>query len=389
MFCVEMGYITFYLTQFGYTTGQIGALTGSFGLIAAFTQTRAGRIADQGGRFNWRNLILILSLCCLLDMVILHLMKDPLIVGILYGLFIVLCFSMLPLVNAGCFYLNQEIAQGTIQEKTIDFGIARGLGSLSYAVLSFLLGRLTAAFGYKPVTIAGICVSAMLFAVTWSIRYEGIEKRRSDVDDAGTDTLAQKSFFSRYPVVMLMMGGLVFILLFHNLNNLYLLKIIERVGGNSSHMGTAFAIAGVCEIPTLFLFARIKKRFSPGLLLVVCAVVYFVRVLLMIAARSVWMLYFSEVLQFASFALYASAAVYYVEEMVGTHDRSNGQALVGGVSVLGQVAGSLLGGYILQLFGVAVLLWASCLIVAVGTVIIYAAYRRGEVTDPKKNPGRH
>ena len=381
MFCVEMGYITYYLTQFSYTTGQIGALTASFGLIAAFTQTWAGRIADRGRLLNWRNLILILSLCCLTDMIILHRTTKPLTVGLLYGLFIVLCFSMLPLVNAGCFYLNQAIRQGAIREAPIDFGIARGLGSLSYAVLSFLLGRLTAACGYRPVTIAGICVSAMLFIVTLSIRYEGMStpQNTDDTEHADTDASVRSSFFKRYPVVLLMMTGLVFILIFHNLANIYLLQIVERIGGSSAQMGTAFAIAGISEIPTLFFFARIRKRFSSGFLLFVCGVVYFLRVLLMLVAGHIWILYASQILQFASFALYASAAVYYVEEMVEPHDRSKGQALVGGVSVLGQVIGSLLGGLVLQLFGVAVLLWMSCLLVLCGTLIVRIAYRRSDV----------
>lgn len=378
MFCVGQGYITFYLTHYGYTTGEIGLLTAAFGLIAAVTQTRVGRLSDKSGRYNWRTLIRILSCICFLLMLVLSFLRQKYLIGLFYGLFIVGINAMLPLVNAGCFYLNQQITRQGSTEKPIDFAFARGLGSLSFAILSFTLGRLTAARGHRPVTVAGMCVAAAIFvSATW-IRYEGTEAasaKDTQPDPDGTHT--DNRFFTRYPVVMTMMAGLVCVLTFHNIINTYLLQIMQRVGGNSAHMGTALAIAGLCEVPTMFLFVKIRKRFSSGFLLLVSGAMYILRVLLMIAAKSVGMLYVTEVLQFATFALYASAAVYYVEEMVEERDRTKGQALVGAVSTLGQVIGNLAGGLVVQYLGVGNLLLTGCGLITLGTLIIGVAFYRG------------
>lgn len=381
MFCVGQGYITFYLTHYGYTTGEIGMLTAAFGLVAAFTQTRVGRLSDRGGRYNWRALIRILSVLCFVLMLTLSFLKEKYLVGLFYGLFIVGINAMLPLVNAGCFYLNQEIAANKSGEKPIDFAFARGLGSLSFAILSFALGRLTAAFGKSPVTIAGMGVALCIFFAASLIRYEGNAQNEKDQAQPDEEKAVQENdgrgFFARYPVVMTMMAGLVCVLTFHNIINTYLLQIMQRVGGDSLHMGTALAIEGLCEVPTMFLFVKIKKRFSSGCLLVVSGAVYILRVLLMMAARSVSMIYATEVLQLATFALYASAAVYYVEEMVEEKDRTKGQALVGGGSTLGQVIGNLVGGFVLQYFGVGNLLLTGCGLITFGTAVITIAYRKG------------
>lgn len=384
MFCVGQGYITFYLTHYGYTTGEIGLLTAAFGLIAAVTQTRVGRLSDRGGRYNWRALIRILSVICFLLMLILCFLRQKYLIGLFYGLFIVGINAMLPLVNAGCFYLNREIEEKGTGERPIDFAFARGLGSLSFAILSFTLGRLTAALGHRPVTVAGMCVAAAIFiSATW-VRYEGTEATSAkDTQPDSDGTRADNRFFTRYPVVMTMMAGLVCVLTFHNIINTYLLQIMQRVGGNSAHMGTALAIAGLCEVPTMFLFVKIRKRFSSGFLLLVSGAMYIVRVLLMIAAKSVGMLYVTEVLQFATFALYASAAVYYVEEMVEERDRTKGQALVGAVSTLGQVIGNLAGGLVVQFLGVGNLLLTGCGLITLGTLIIGVAYYRGRKLTEK------
>ena len=50
LYCIGYGYVTYFLTQYNYTTGEIGILTAVFGVLAAVIQTRLGSIADKSRR---------------------------------------------------------------------------------------------------------------------------------------------------------------------------------------------------------------------------------------------------------------------------------------------------------------------------------------------------
>ena len=133
LFCAGYGYVTVFLLAEGFSAGAIGVITALFGIFAAVLQPWLGRLADRGGRLGWKPLLLVLAALGLGDAVLLCLRPPQAVTGVLFGALLMLISAMMPLVNAASFHYRS-------QGKPVDFGSARGVGSLCYAVLSLVLG---------------------------------------------------------------------------------------------------------------------------------------------------------------------------------------------------------------------------------------------------------
>lgn len=370
LYCIGYGYVTYYLQAFGFGAGEIGILTATFGVIAAITQTRLGNLADRSKHWGWKRLLSVLALATLADVVLMGVVSVKLVTGLLFGVFLVLITSMMPLVNAACFaYQDKGVS--------IDFGKARGLGSLSYAAISYVLGMLTVQFGTVPVVVVGAIDTIALFLVV---------RAMEDASPAKAAPAGQKdqhrsgNLFSKYPAFMLMVLGLVLLLTFHNAINTYMLQLMQNVGGDSATMGTAISIAAICELPVMFGFSRISKRFSVQSLLLLCGIAYVLRAVLLLFATSVWMIYAQQVLQILSFAMYASASVYYTDLTMKPEDKVTGQALMSGVATVGAVIGNLGAGWLLELGGITPMLAVLVAVTVAGTAVVAISCARGKGT---------
>lgn len=368
LYCIGFGYVTYYLQSFHYTAGEIGIVTAVFGLIAAVTQTKVGQIADKSRKWNWKRLLVLLEAVNAVLVVVMGITSQKLLVGLLFGCFLICVSSMMPLINAACFYYQ---GHGI----SLDFGKARGFGSLSYAVISFVLGKLTASYGTLPVILTGIIDTVFLLAVTVSMKYmQGAAPSAAAQEDKKAP--ASSNFLKKYPTFMLMIAGLVLLLTFHNALCTYMLQIVENIGGNSGNLGTALSIAAITEIPVMFGFSLLIKKFKPSSLLLVCGVGYMIRCLLLLNASSVWMVYVAQLLQIVTFALYASASVYYTDSVMAEEDKVTGQALMSSVATVGSVIGNLVGGWAIELSGIAFMLRVMLVFAAIGTVLIVISGRQ-------------
>lgn len=371
LYCIGFGYVTYYLQSFHYSAGEIGIVTAVFGLLAAVIQTKVGQIADKSTKWNWKKLLLLLGTVNLILVVVMGITTQKLAVGILFGCFLILVSSMMPLMNAACFYYqNRGIS--------MDFGKARGFGSLSYALISLILGRLTASFGTVPVIITGVADTLLLIVITLSLSYVKTEPVQAGSSTNSPKAQRSGNFLQKYPSFVLMLIGLVLLLTFHNALCTYMLQIIENAGGDSSSMGTALAIAAVTEIPVMFAFSFIIKKFKASSLLFVCGAGYIVRCIFLLNASSVWMVYVAQLLQFITFALYASASVYYTNETMEESDKVTGQALMSGVATVGSVIGNLVGGWAIELSGISLMLEIMLLFTVVGTVLVAVSIKKGK-----------
>ena len=270
---------------------------------------------------------------------------------ILFASFMTLINCMMPPVNAACFYyLKKNIV--------IDFGSARACGSIAFAAISVAVGKLTVMFGAPAVVASGIALNIFLLLITLSMPYYGdmTEGDSGRIKSGGQ----QGSFFSKYPAFVIMI-------------QIYMLMILENVGGNSDNLGTAIAIAAVMELLVLFNYAGLHKMFGAKKLLMVCGVFYCIRGALYLLATSVMHIYLIQTLQAVTFAIFASASTYYSDETMAPKDKVKGQGLMAAVLTVGNVIGSLQGGVTFDALGISWMIIISLGICIAGTVLIFIA----------------
>ena len=83
------------------------------------------------------------------------------------------------------------------------------------------------------------------------------------------------------------------------------------------------------------------------------------------------------------YGLYAGSSVLYVNETVDTSYQSTGQALMTATCSVGTVAGSILGGKLLDMTGVPGMLFLSGLSVLAGVIIVFIFSSQGRVSARK------
>lgn len=390
LFCIGMGFMSLYLLEEGVSNLAIGVMSASFGVISAILQPILGRICDRNAKYSWKNMSII---CAALFAIVCFLMLffgGPVFSIIAIGMMTLIANLIMPFVNSALFYYKNV-------GENINFGVARGTGSLMYAVISLIAGNLAAIYGTKVVPALGVIVALFFIFIICSMPYDlnkdiaklteinRVKNNKSTVSHTSDKSQANDtnctnggSFLRDNKIFLMMLIGFVLLSSTHNITCNFGLQIIKNLGGDSTNLGTTMAIQAMIEVPVLFCFAILIKKLNSVKLLCIAAIGYVLKATGYYLSASVYMIYFTQVFQMLSFAIFASASVYYTEDMVDEKDRTTGQALMAGAIVAGNVVGSAVGGFVLDAFGVKNMLFVNIILGIIGACIALIAARYSE-----------
>lgn len=269
---------------------------------------------------------------------------------------------------------------------SINFGIARSVGSLAYSVLVAVLGTLVDKFGVMVMPVTGeivcLCLLVSLVFTGYHFRKAKSENSVSEAVGKEKENINLLDFARRNKMFMVVNIGVAGLYFSNAILNNYMAQIVDNVGGTTEDMGRILAVMAFLEIPTMVLFNQIKKRFSCSFLLKVAAVGFTVKIAMCCVAGSVWLLYFAHIFQLVSFALFLPSMVHFTNEVMSRGEAVKGQALFTTMVTVTTIFASLLGGIILDNAGAGALLICSTAATAAGAVIIIAA-----VDKVKKHQG--
>ncbi len=362
MLCPAINFVTPYLAAAQVSTQTIGILVAVSCLLAVVLQQFAGRLVDRN-LVDGRKLLLLLTLILTLGAFSLLFIKSGGLRAIIFGGMYCLTFTMLPILNSfSFFYENKGIS--------VNYGIARGCGSMSFAVCSMVLGFLMAKFGTSVIPLGYGLLGVALFAILLSL-----PTLKGSTSNSTSPTQSKSLELSKFPAFRLMLIGLCLVMLFHNMVMTYFIYAIEHVGGDSSHLGMALGIAAFLEIPILFLYTRIKGNTPSKYFLTASGVFFFAKAALFVVAQSVTMIYLVQILQIVSYGLMVAARVYYVDEIVGKKYETTGQAYIVATETVGIVLGSIIGGFLMQGLGVVSVLWGGAIAAFFGMIFMIYSCR--------------
>lgn len=366
LYCACYAFVTYFLLEQGFSVSGIGIITATFGFISAILQPVLGQLTDKD-KFSWKQISICLMLLILICSCLLLFVSSVLIKAILFGCILSFIGGSLPLINNASFLCQTE-------DQKINFGIARGVGSLCYAIASFILGKTTISMGAAsvPVFIAGTALFMILFV---SILPRGkfvtkSDENKENADKKASDSGREKFFLAKYPQFTLMWIACILLMIFHNLTNVYLINMFTAVGGTSEDLGTALSIGAVMELPVMFCFAIIYKYIKAKKLLLISGIAFVIKALIYLTSKNISMLYVAQFLQLLSFSVFASATVFYANEAMDSRDTTKGQAFMSNTMTIGSLIASLLGGFLIENFGLKIMLATGLGMAIAGTVLI-------------------
>ena len=363
-----MGFVSMYLLQAGFDNSQVGILIAGAGLLSALLQPVVAAYADKPGSLSLGRLITLAGGAALVCAVGLVLSRGSMAVtGLLYTGCMVLLQMTTPLVNA----LGIAAVNGG---ENLNFGIARGFGSLGYAAAAYLIGLLANRFG--PVTVP-VCMGLGFALMLASVKAFG--RVDSKAGDAEKKPASKGGFLGRYPRYAVVLVGLVPIFVSHVVLNSFTFQIVQAKGGTSREMGVAMSFASLIELPVMFLFGWMLKKAKSHVWFRISGVFFFLKCLGTLLCTKIAGFYAVQLFQIFGWALMTVSAVFYINAIMAPEDSVKGQAFYTMSMTLGNVLGAIVAGRILDRMGVQAMLIFGTVSALVGAVIVLVFTQRTKV----------
>lgn len=365
-YAAVMGFVSMYLLQAGFDNSQVGLMIAAAGLLSALLQPVVAAYADRPGSMSLGALIRLsglATLACALGLIFIR--GNKALTGLLYGLSMVLLQLTTPLVNA------LGIATVNSGEK-MNFGVARGFGSLGYAAAAYLIGLLAQRFGAVTVPI---CMAAgFAFMVLSVTGYGPVKRENAPAAERGK----KGGFLRRYPRYAAVLAGLVLIFVSHVVLNSFIYQIVEFKGGGSQEMGVAMAFASLIELPIMFLFGWMLKKARCHVWFRLAGVFFFLKCLGTLLCGDIPGFYAVQLFQMFGWALMTVSSVFYINAIMAPEDSVKGQACFTMSMTLGNVVGAIAAGRILDALGVQAMLAFGTASALAGAVIVLIFAQRTE-----------
>lgn len=366
-FCALMGYASVYLLDHEFSNSIIGTFLALISVIAVFTQPAVASYADKNPQIELRKIIaVIIAVAVLLSGWIYFLEGKSTLLLILFVGIATCMMTVQPLLNSLAFVFEKyQIA--------INYGLARGLGSAAYAIVSFVVGYLVEDFGTGSLPLIYLVLNVLLIIVVYTYVIPKTEKKKV-VQKAETKEAVQQlsfiAFAKKYKKFMIFVLGIVAVFFTHTIINNFFIQIIKPIGGTESQMGIAVSLAAIVELPAMALFNKMREKINCATLIKISVILFAVKHGLTMIAPNITVIYIAQALQIGAYAIIIPASVYYVNQMIAKSDAIKGQSMITTAITASGILANLVGGVLLDAVGVHNVLLIGFGVSIVGAIIV-------------------
>lgn len=357
-----LSFASAFLLEKGFTTALVGTLLASGNILSCIVQPILADRADRAGTQVITRYIMGLTALCAACFAVIQLLPVPQwLFGLLYLMGVFTFDAMTPLLNSVCVAYNQQGCR-------INYGLGRGIGSFAYSLAALAIGEAIAGWGadWMIWIVLALLAANVVITLGYPRMGERVTQERKE-----SECCSIPVFFRRYKWYCFSLLGVMLLAMFHAMTENYLIKVVERLGGDSSSVGAALFIATVAEMPVILWFDSVRKRIPDNRLLKLAGVSFLLKAVLFLAAPSVASIYLIQILQATSYAFLSPTQLYYANAKVLQADMVKGQAFITASYTLGCAIGNFTGGQLLEAFDVVALLVAGIIMAASGAVILF------------------
>lgn len=361
-FCTVMGYAAVYLGSIGMSSSLIGIVLAIANILTSIAQPVLGGFVDKSNVSMKNVLMIMFGLCSVLSVLLMLASKVTFLAAFLFIAVSTILYTTMPLVNSLAFAFQK-------QGIDVKFGVARGIGSVAYALASLVLGNVVKAVSPTLMPLAYIVIFLGILPLIRSFKMP-----KEEIDEVIEEEIVEKestgAFIKKHLKFMIFLAGFVLVYFDHTIINNFFITVIKNVGGNTGDMGNAVFLAAMLELPTMALFEKYKNKINIKNTIVISAIFFTLKHTLTYFATNMFMIYLAQATQMLAYALFIPASVYYVDKLFDAKDAVKGQALVTTSMTVSGVLASFLGGILLDNMGVYETLLLGLVLSAVGTIVM-------------------
>ena len=377
IYAALLGYSSVYLLGKGFSNSVIGIALAVANAIAVFMGPAVATFSDKNKHIELIKIVTgFIFAMAVLSASILLLGEGTIILLCVFIGIATLHLTIMPLLNSMAFIFEKHGIE-------INYGLGRGLGSATYAVVSFVLGYLVKDYGVDIFPIVYLTINILLIFVVYTFVVPANE-RRDNVREEVKEESKQLSFLAfckRYKRFIIFVLGLIFVYFTHVMISNFFIQIITPIGGTESNMGIAISLAAIMELPTMIFFNKIREKISCSTLIRFAVIMFAIKHILIFIAPNIIVIYIAQTLQMLSYAILIPASVYYANQVIRKQDAIKGQSMVTVAITAGGIISNLIGGVLLDVISVHHVLLIGVGVSIIGALIVSFSIQNKKVAN--------
>lgn len=377
--CTIYGYTAVFLQYKNLSNTQIGIVTGAGAIASIFISPFISSLIGKIKGLSIKKLMLILYCFMFIDFALLTFFNLPaFLIMILYMTLICLIVSNVPFLSMICMnYLKEG--------KYINFGLSRGMGSVSYAVSAVVLGQLISFINPTIIGYVHFISSIALLILLFSMPDNNINNDNKQQ----TKEVSALHIIKEYKTFFFILIGFSFAFGASTSLSTYLINIVKKLGGDTSLYGVAIFCMAASEMPIMAITHSLLKKFKSETLLFVAIVFYLARNFTICLAPILPILLIGMMFQGCSYGLFTATITYYVNDYLKEQDQMMGQTMIGMMSTgLGSSIGNIIGGILQDTLGLSSMLVFACSMTVMGVIVMFITLRKNISFKPKINTNK-
>lgn len=402
--CAASTFAAVYLGALGYTNTELGRIIALGALLGFFLPTVISPIIDRSPKLNASMAaIFFQTFAIVIGLAIFAISRKGMLLNFLYILWLGIMLTTSPMMT--------QISQDYIHEGwNVNFGIARAFGSLAFVGMSSGLGKLMESIPKTTLPLFAVLMSFLMMAMVLTLYFSSGKKEftkhlytgigdaagnttHGAADDATGGATVGEAAHGHVPAddakssglgvflrenrdfaLLLVAIGLIFSA--SEFFGVYMINIVENVGGTSADMGNILAVTAALEIPSMLLWGKVGNWKHAELLLGLSLFCFTIRLLTFGLAKSLAPMYVAAIFQMLGYGVYTPAIVDYIRKNIPYKDSVKAQSLVVAMNTFGLVFASLVGGILVDAIGVRTTLFLLTGLSLAGSFLGLAAVLR-------------
>lgn len=364
---ISWSYTASFLSSKGYSSFIIGLVTGIGAVISVILQPVIAAVTRRFKILCTKRNIIILKFLSLAASA--FIMLNP------PGAYTTaVLFTVLTAIDASIPSMLSTLAMDYINSgNQLNFGLARGCGSISYAVFTLILGYVVQYLGADILMTMYIALGIINIITVLLFPSDKCDNQTNVTD---LELNKDSNIIRKYPFLIFFLTACVLLYIAHNIFNVFLLNIVQRAGGDNTNLGIALAISAFVELPAMAAIVKIAKKISIEKVILISSISFTLKAAACVFAVSIPAVYAVSAMQMIAFALFTPGSVYFINKHMQPHDSAIGQALIGSCTLgLGGTLGNIIGGLVIDIAGLTPTLIFSAILSACGTVVMFMAMR--------------
>ena len=366
--CMGQTYAIPFLCDMGLTDGQIGVILAIVNSVVLPASIAVDKLYGRMAHGSVKRLIGLSGVSLIVSLLIMYTAfgQGMLYVTVAFSLVMIFMVHINGLINAlGMLYEPMGIR--------LNFAAGRGMGSLGYALTALCTGRLLLHMETRRVMLLSAVTAGLMLTLLFLFPQTAHQKETVSKQDLSPEN-RKKTVWS--PAFLFLLIACTLLLVSSNTFTNFLLQITVSIGKNEADMGRFAALAAILEVPAILTITALKRHFSDGQLMRFCSAMFIVKYGFIFCLQNTAGMYLAQLMQPFSYAMLLPVSSYYVNTILAPQYAVTGQILLVSTNTVANVAGSLMGGMILQRGSVHQLLGMIVGFAVVGSVVLWLTTTR-------------